>query len=157
MAHNTIYLNLAAKTAEEGMKKGDGGPFGAVIVQGGRVVATACNTVLKEQEATRHAEMNAIKVASKKLGRFSLDDCDIYSTTEPCPMCFSAIHWARVRRVYYCTTIADVKRLGFNELTVSNQKMKLWGKSPVELKKVKNPACKKLLADWKNLASKQTY
>src|SRR5205823_4373455 len=118
--------------------------FGAVIVLKGKILAATSNTVLKSQDPTRHAEINAIRVAARKLKRFSLHDCEIVSTTEPCPMCFSAIHWARIRRVVYSTTVSDVKRLGFNELTISNPQLKKWGKSPVALLRVKNAACEEL-------------
>ena len=151
------FLTAAAKLAGVSMRRGYGGPFGAVIVHKGKVIAAAANSVLKEQDATRHAEINAIRIASKKLRRFSLEDCDIYSTTEPCPMCFSAIHWARLRRVVYSTVIADVRKLGFNELTISNTKMKSWGKSPVRLDRIENRDCTELLRDWQRLAVKQTY
>jgi len=150
-------LNAAARAAGRGMRLGHGGPFGAAIVRKGKVIAVACNSVLLNRDATRHAEMNAIRSASRTLRRFSLADCEIFSTTEPCPMCFSAIHWSRLQRVVYVTTIRDVHRLGFNELTVSNSRMKKWGKSPVMLKRVRNAACERLLRDWKRLETKNTY
>ncbi len=155
MAQN--FLEAAARVAGRGMRKGAGGPFGAVIVRKGKIVASAHNSVLKDKNATCHAEINAIRIASKKLKRFALNDCTIYSTTEPCPMCFSAIHWATIPLVVYGTVIADVHKLGFNELTISNQRMKKWGKSPVKLKRVKDAACLKLLADWRRLPKKRTY
>lgn len=151
------FLNQAAGAARRGMMRGWGGPFGAVIVKNGRVIATDCNQVLKQQDATCHAEITAIRAASKRLRRFSLNDCEIYSTTEPCPMCFSAIHWAQLRRVVYSTTIADVKRLGFNELTVSNRLLKRVGKSPVKIVRRANAACRVLLRDWAALSTKKTY
>lgn len=154
---HAAFLTLAAKTALKGARQGKGGPFGAIIVRKNKAIAAAHNTVLASNDATRHAEMNAITIASRKLKNFSLAGCDVYSTTEPCPMCFSALHWARVKTVYYCTTIADVKKLGFNELTVSNLKLKKWGKSPVRIKRLDNDACKELLKSWKKMTVKKTY
>lgn len=151
------FLDLAAIAAKKSSEKGWGGPFGAVIVRKGRVLAIATNTVLKNNDATCHAEINAIRIASMKRRAFSLNDCEIYSTTEPCPMCFSAIHWARLKSVCYSTTIAEVHRLGFNELTVSNLTLKKLGKSPVQLRQISNEACRRLLLSWKNLPVKQTY
>jgi tRNA(Arg) A34 adenosine deaminase TadA len=101
--------------------------------------------------------VNAIQAASKKLKRFSLKDCVVYSSTEPCPMCFSAIHWAQIPKIIYSTTIADVKRLGFNELAISNQTLKKLGKTRVKLIRQKNQACSDLLGAWKSMTNKRTY
>ena len=139
------------------MRLGHGGPFGAVIARGDRIVAVATNTVLKTSDPTCHAEVNAIRQAARKAGTPFLSGLEIYSTTEPCPMCFCAIHWARLRRVYYSTVIADVKRLGFNELTISNRKLKSLGKSPVRLLREANPDCRNLLAAWKAMPSRKVY
>ena len=150
-------LAQAAGVARRGMKRGWGGPFGAVILKRGRVISTGCNQVLRRRDATCHAEITAIREASKKLRTFDLGGCDIFSTTEPCPMCFSAIHWARIKRVVYSTTIADVKRLGFNELTVSNALMKRVGRSPVRIERRASDACRALLREWSALPKKRTY
>ena len=127
------FMELAIKKAEEGVKKGNS-PFGACIVKNGRVVAVAHNTVLVRKDATDHAEINAIHKACKKLRSYDLKGCTIYSTTEPCPMCFSAIHWARIDKIIFGTRIEDVKGLGFSELTISAEKMKKQGKSRVKVK-----------------------
>ncbi len=150
-------LSLAASTALASTRKGWGGPFGAVITQGGRIVAKAANTVLKTHNPTCHAEMNAIRMASQTLKRHVLDDCEIYSTTEPCPMCFSAIHWARIKKIVFSTTISQVKSLGFNELSVSNATLKKLGRSRVQIHRVHHPACEQLLARWATLPTKKTY
>ena len=100
-----------------------GGPFGACLVRGDEVLAVAHNTVLKDQDPTSHGETNAIRLAARKLQSFDLSGCEIYSTTEPCPMCFAAIHWARIGRLIYGTAIIEVARLGFNELTLGSQQM----------------------------------
>ncbi len=142
-------MGLALKSARQGIRKKEGGPFGACIVKNNKIIATAHNTVLKSKNATCHAEINAIRLASKKLKTWELNGCEIYSTTEPCPMCFSAIHWARIDRVYYGTDIRDVKALGFNELTISNFKMKRMGKSKVKIKdNFERSACLTLLQEW---------
>ncbi|HOE68366.1 MAG TPA: nucleoside deaminase [Candidatus Omnitrophota bacterium] len=151
-------MKLAIRTAAQGMKKNDGGPFGACIVRNGRVIATAHNTVLLKKDATCHAEVNAIREASRKLRRFDLSDCVIYSTTEPCPMCFSAIHWARIPLVIWGTAIADVARLGFNELSLPNSRMKRYGKSPVKSRgKFLLKECRALLEKWERMDSKKIY
>jgi guanine deaminase len=151
------FLSLAAREGRRGINKKDGGPFGAVIVRNGKIIARGHNTVLASNDPTRHAEVNAIRAASKKLNRFNLSGCLIYSSTEPCPMCFSAIHWARLSKIVYSTTIADVKRLGFNELAISNQTLKKLGKTSVKLIRTKNDECSGLLSAWKSLKNKRTY
>lgn len=151
------FLDLAALEGSRGLNRRHGGPFGAVIVWKKGVLARAHNHVLASNDPTQHAEIMAIRAASKKLRRFNLSDCVIYSSTEPCPMCFSAIHWARIKKIVYSTTIQDVKRLGFNELAISNQKLKRLGRTPVKLFRVKNQACKDLLQEWKSINNRRTY
>ena len=116
-------MKAAIQAAEKGMRKGEGGPFGACIVKGNKILAAAHNEVLKK-DATCHAEINAIRAASRKIKNFDLSGCEIYTTTEPCPMCFAAIHWARIKRVVYGTRIGDVAKRGFNELSISSGAMK---------------------------------
>lgn len=126
------FMLRAVREARRNLVRPDGGPFGACVVKDGRVVAAARNTVLKN-DATCHAEVNAIRLASKKLGTFDLSGCAIYSTTEPCPMCFGAIHWAGIGTVYYGTGIRDAARAGFRELRVSNARLKALGRSRIVL------------------------
>ncbi len=148
---------LAIREAEKNLKNMAGGPFGACIVKNGKVLAAARNTVLKN-DATCHAEINAIRIASKKLKDFDLSGCVIYSTTEPCPMCFSAIHWSRIGRIIYGTGISDAKRIGFNELDIADAKIKALGKSRIVLRKgFLRHECVRLLNAWNKLPSKQLY
>lgn len=148
---------LAIKEARKNLKKIDGGPFGACIVKGGRVLAVARNTVLKN-DATCHAEINAIRIASKKIKNFDLAGCTIYSTTEPCPMCFSAIHWAGIDTVSYGAGIADARKLGFNELSISAQKLKRIGKSKIKIfPGFLRKECLGLFQDWDKLEEKKLY
>lgn len=126
------FMGRALREARKNLVRPDGGPFGACIVKDGRVVAAARNTVLRD-DATCHAEVNAIREASKKLGTFDLSGCEIYSTTEPCPMCFGAIHWARIGTVYFGTGIRDAAAAGFHELRISNARLKELGRSRIRL------------------------
>ena len=126
------YMTRAIREARKNLVRPDGGPFGACIVKQGRVVALARNTVLRN-DATCHAEVNAIRKASKRLGTFDLGGCEIYSTTEPCPMCFGAIHWARIGTVHFGTGIPDAARAGFHELRISNARLKALGRSKIRL------------------------
>ena len=154
---NTEFMGLALREAEKNLSDMRGGPFGACIVKSRRILAIARNTVLKN-DATAHAEINAIRKASRKLGTYDLSECVIYSTTEPCPMCFAAIHWARIKRIIYGTKTSDSIKLGFNELNISDRKLASLGKSKVRLTGgVLVNDCKDLLKEWSNLANKAFY
>lgn len=152
------YMEMALAEAYRGIERGDGGPFGAVIVQRGKIVSKAHNEVLKTNDPTRHAEMCAISGASRRLASPHFRDAVIYSTTEPCVMCFAAIHWSQMRRIIFGTTIRDVKRLGFNELVVSNRRLKSLGRSGVELVAgFMKEECLQLLDDWNALEERAVY
>lgn len=125
-------MQQAIDVAREGLAAGQT-PFGAVIARDGEVVATAHNCVWGECDPTAHAEVRVIRRACKALGTIDLSGCEIYSTCEPCPMCFTAIHWARLDKVIYGAAIDDAERAGFNELRVSNEQMKTLGGSSVEI------------------------
>lgn len=151
-------MDAALEAARDSVQRGAGGPFGACIVRDGEILAVSSNHVLVGHDPTAHAEVMAIRKACEKLGTHLLDGAEIYSTTEPCPMCFSAIHWARIGRIYYGTNIADVEALGFNELSLSNFQMKEIGGSPVEIvPDVHREECKGLLTFWQDLENSQTY
>ena len=153
-----IYMQKAIQEAHKGIQKLEGGPFGACVIQKGKILATAHNTVLKAQDSTCHAEMNAIRQACRKLKTWDLSGCEIYSTTEPCPMCFSAIHWARLTAVYFGTAIQEVKRRGFNELNIPSESKKKTGGSPVHIiGGLMRNECLDILKAWDKLKSKPTY
>lgn len=152
------FMSRAIEEAYSGVKSGDGGPFGVVIVKHGEVISSAHNTVLRDNDPTRHAEINAIREAAKKEGTYDLSGLEIYSTTEPCPMCFSAVHWARIDRLIYGTRIEDVKKLGFNELTIPVSRMKEEGSSEVEIEAgFMLEECEELLRFWDSLPNKVVY
>ena len=109
------HLERAIELSELGMRQGLGGPFGAVIVRGDQVLAEACNRVTSQNDPTAHAEVGAIRRACSELATFSLAGCEIYSSCEPCPMCLSAIHWARLDRLYYAATRDDAAAIGFDD------------------------------------------
>lgn len=154
---NAKYMQLAIKEACKNFKSLSGGPFGAIIVKGAKVIAVACNRVLKN-DPTAHAEVQAIRKAAKKLKTYDLSGCVIYSTTEPCPMCFGAIHWARINTIIYGTTINDAKSIGFNELRLSNFRLKRLGKSKVKIiPRFMRAECKKLFSDWAKLGKQIIY
>ena len=97
------------------MRRGAGGPFGALVVQGNRIVGRGWNQVTSVNDPTAHAEIVAIRAACRRLSTFQLDACDLYTSCEPCPMCLSAIYWARIRRVFYGNTRRDAARIAFDD------------------------------------------
>jgi tRNA(Arg) A34 adenosine deaminase TadA len=109
------FMQRAGELALEKMRDDDGGPFGAVVVHDGKIVAEGWNQVTSANDPTAHAEMVAIRKACAALGRFDLSDCDIFTSCEPCPMCMGAVYWARLRRLYYAKTQADAAQIGFDD------------------------------------------
>ncbi len=109
------FMRHAIRLAEEMMRAGRGGPFGAVIVRGGRIIAEGHNKVTSDNDPTAHAEVVAIREACARLGAFSLEGAEIYTTCEPCPMCLAAIYWARLERVWYGNTRGDAALIGFDD------------------------------------------
>lgn len=107
-------MRRAIALSEESVKTG-GGPFGAVIAKDGEIIAEASNSVTIDHDPTAHAEVNAIRRATKKLGTFDLSGCDIYTSCEPCPMCLGAIYWAYLDTIYYANDRKDAARIGFDD------------------------------------------
>jgi len=109
------WMKIAYDEATNGMLANDGGPFGAVVLKDGKIIAQAHNQVLKTNDPTAHAEINAIRIASAKLNSFDLSTCTLYTTCMPCPMCLGAIFWARIKTVYYGATEEDAQKGGFDD------------------------------------------
>lgn len=109
------YMGKAIDEAIKGVLSGDGGPFGAVIVKDGKIVSKAHNKVIATNDPTAHAEINAIRKASKKLKTFDLSNCEIYTNCMPCPMCMGAIRWANIKTIYYGATSTDADAIGFRD------------------------------------------
>ncbi len=147
----------AIHEAEKGLRSNKGGPFGAVIVCKGKIVAKAHNEVLSSKDPTAHAEINAIRRACKKLKRFHLEDCEIYSTCEPCSMCFSAIRWARLKKLYYGCTSKDAHDIGFDDKNIYDEikGKKVKGKLPIL--KIQRTECMLPLTEWMNKKEKKKY
>ncbi len=137
--------------------KNGGGPFGAVIVKDGDIVATGVNRVTASNYPTAHAEVNAIRAACQALGTFTLEGCDIYSTCEPCPMCLGAIYWAHIDRLYYACNKIDAADAGFDdsfiykelELPADERRLKAETLIPEEAKRI--------FEEWKNCEDKKEY
>ncbi|MCK5847163.1 MAG: nucleoside deaminase [Bacteroidales bacterium] len=109
------FLSKAIELASKNVKSGNGGPFGAIIVKDGEIIATGVNNVTTNNDPTAHAEVTAIRNACEKLGSFQLDGCEIYSSCEPCPMCLGAIYWARIKGLYFAANKHDAADAGFDD------------------------------------------
>jgi tRNA(Arg) A34 adenosine deaminase TadA len=109
------FMDKAIKMAIQGVLKNDGGPFGCIIVKDGQIIGSGNNRVTSSNDPTAHAEVIAIREACQKLNSFQLDDCIIYTSCEPCPMCLGAIYWARPKKVYYGSNKSDAAKIGFDD------------------------------------------
>jgi tRNA(Arg) A34 adenosine deaminase TadA len=110
-----LFMRRAIELSRTMMEKGAGGPFGAIIVSDGEVIAEGFNRVTTSNDPTAHAEIVAIRAACEALGSFSLKGCEIYTSCEPCPMCLAAIYWARIEHIYYANDRAAAARIGFDD------------------------------------------
>lgn len=115
------FMREALRLAREGVSKGGGGPFGAVVVRHGEIIAGASNRVVVDNDPTAHAEMVAIRRAGNKLNSFDLEDCILYTSCEPCPMCLGASYWAHIKHIYYAATGSDAARAGFDDDFILDQ------------------------------------
>ena len=117
-APDLAFMRRAIELSRMGMQRGDGGPFGAIIVRAGAVVGEGWNRVVATNDPTAHGEVLAIRDACRRLGTFILEGCDLYTSSEPCPMCLSAVYWSRLARIFYGNTVADAAAIGFDDTRV---------------------------------------
>ena len=115
------FMERAIQLSRENVRDGLGGPFAALVVRDGKILATGTNQVTSTLDPTAHAEIVAVRGACQAIGDFQLRDCELYTTCEPCPMCMGAIYWARLTRVYYANTREDAARIGFDDSFIYNQ------------------------------------
>ncbi|MEJ6979567.1 nucleoside deaminase [Pedobacter sp. P351] len=114
-SQHSKFMKMAIALSKRNVVKCEGGPFGAVLVKNGIVIAKSANRVTTTNDPTAHAEIVAIRIASKKLKSFDLSDCVIYTSCEPCPMCLGAIYWSRISKIYYANTKYDAAEIGFDD------------------------------------------
>ena len=151
------FMQIAIEAAKKGMKSGMGGPFGAVIVRNGEVIAVAHNEVIGTNDPTAHAEIVAICRATAKLGRFDISDCALYSTCEPCPMCLSAIHWAGFKKLYFGADRHDAAVGGFDAELIYKL-MDGTADSPLlHPEIVEKQACAELFEEWNAKSDRVMY
>ena len=150
-------MQEAVKETYQGVKKGHGGPFGAVIVRKGKIIAKGHNEVLKTNDPTAHAEIVSLRKAAKLLKRFDLSDCEIYSTCEPCPMCFGAIHWAKIEKLYFGCLRQDAAKIGFDDMFIYDVIKGIARKKQVAIKQMERSKCLEIFKIWEKMANKKMY
>jgi len=143
-------LNIAVEESNISVELGSS-PFGAIIVKDGVIISRAHNTVVKDSDPTAHAEINAIRLACKKLKTFDLSDCILYTSCEPCPMCLSAIKWSNIKTVYYAATQLDADKIGFRDKKMYDDVL------PIELHHIDIVAAKSVMKKWFNTKAKKLY
>ena len=145
------YMEIAKQNAEEGIKKGEGGPFGAVIVdKDGNIISNGNNRVIMEKDPTAHAEISAIREACKKLNTYDLSEYILYTSCEPCPMCLSAIIWANIKKVYYGCTKEDAGEIGFRDDMIYEY-LKDEKKDLIHLEKLDRESCLEVFEKYEKM------
>ena len=147
------YMVLAIEEALRGIKNKDGGPFGCCIVKDGKIIALSHNKVIQTHDPTSHAEIEAIRTASKKLGTHDLEGCVLYTTCEPCPMCLFAIMWAKIETVYFGCDRKDAANIGFRDDKFYSY---LKGNIDINLKQMNRKECLDLFQKYKD-SSHENY
>jgi guanine deaminase len=150
------FMRQAISLALENIRDG-GGPFAALVVKGGTVVATGANRVTATNDPTAHAEIVAIREACKKLKAFQLDDCEIYTTCEPCPMCLGAIYWARPVRVYFAATASDAAAAGFDDAFIYGELQTASDERRIPMTEVQRAEALVIFQEWLAKSDKTPY
>lgn len=151
-------MQIAMKEAFKGLKNVGEGPFGACIVKGSKVISVGNNRVVTDNDPTQHAEIVAIRRACFQLKTFNLKGCELYSTCEPCPMCFGAIYWARLDKLIYGCTRFEAAKIGFDDQLIYDElKKKELDRKLVTISKFARDKCKKLFENWENKKDRVEY
>ena len=151
------FLERAVALSKVSVEKGNAGPFGCVIVKDGKIVGEGHNQVVSTNDPTAHGEVVAIRDACKNLGTFSLEGCDVYTSCEPCPMCFGAIGWSRAKRVFYANTKEDASNIGFSDLFLYEEIAKPIASRELEFHHIPLPSALEVFQKWTENTEKQHY
>jgi len=151
------YMHEAIQLAEQGMRRGDGGPFGAVVVKEGKIIGSGWNKVLKTNDPTAHAEIVAIRSACIKTGDYWLEGCQIYSTCEPCPMCLAAIYWARINSLTFAATRSDAATLNFDDAFIYKEVNRPASERSIETHQCLREKALQVMQLWPALDSRRPY
>ena len=153
----TKFMREAIRLSIQMMRQGKGGPFGAVVVKGNKIVGRGCNQVTSANDPTAHAEIVAIREACRRLKTFELDGCDLYTSCEPCPMCLSAIYWARIRSVYYGNTRKDAAKIAFDDEFIYREVALPLGRRTLRMKQILRDEALAAFAEWEAKTDKVLY
>jgi guanine deaminase len=156
MMGNKDFLVRAIQLAQDGIKKG-GGPFGAVIVRNGEIISEAINRVVYSNDPTAHAEILAIRQASKTLGTHSLGDCILYTSCEPCPMCLGAIYWSGIKTVFFAADRQDAAAAGFSDEYIYNEISLSPEKRHIEFNRISDVEGIEVFQTWNRFENKIPY
>jgi tRNA(Arg) A34 adenosine deaminase TadA len=151
------FMRVAIRLSLQKMRGNHGGPFGAMVVRRGKVVGRGWNQVTSTNDPTAHAEVMAIRAACRRLKTFRLDDCELYASCEPCPMCLAAIYWARLRRVYYASTRRDAARIGFADDFIYREVTRPVSRRAIPMQQLLHDEALKVFAEWTNKPDKIRY
>jgi len=151
------FMREAIDLSIEMVRRGKGGPFGAVIVKSNRIVGRGCNQVTSVNDPTAHAEIVAIREACKRLRTFHLADCDLYTSCEPCPMCLAAIYWARIRSVFYGNTRRDASRIAFDDELIYREVALPVGRRRLKMKRLLPREAFQAFVEWEQKPDKVRY
>lgn len=150
------FMQRAIQLARENVDHG-GGPFGAVIVRDGKIIAEGSNMVTRDNDPTAHAEVVAIRKAAKELGDFELEGCEIYASCEPCPMCLSAIYWARIPVVFYAADRHDAEKAGFDDSRIYEQLQKKIADRDIKMMQLEPDGSLDAFKKWNDQSDKTPY
>lgn len=151
------FMARAIELAIENVRSGRGGPFGAVVVKEGKIIAEGANSVTSANDPTAHAEIVAIRAACARLGAFELKGCELYTSCEPCPMCLGAIYWARPRRVYFGSTAADASQAGFDDSFIYGEIARPFSGRRIPMEQMMGEEAQETFRAWERQANKVPY
>ena len=154
---NEKFMLEAIRLSIAKMRGNCGGPFGAVVVRKGRIISRGWNCVTSANDPTAHAEISAIRDACKKLKSFRLDDCELYASCEPCPMCLAAIYWARIKKVFYAGTRKDAARIGFDDDLIYRELSRPIARRKIKMKQLRRSEALKVFKEWRDKPDKVRY
>ncbi len=157
MEREQKFILEAIELSRQGMLNNDGGPFGCIVVRGDEIVGRGNNRVTSTNDPTAHAEVVAIRDACKNLGTFQLDDCEIYTSCEPCPMCMGAIYWARPKKVYYANTRSDAAAIGFDDSLIYDELVLPLDQRKIIIECIGRDDAIKVFEEWNNKTDKVEY
>jgi len=153
---NNEFMKRAIELSVESVNKG-GGPFGSVVVKDNKIIAEGSNKVTPTNDPTAHGEVVAIREACKKLNTFTLSGCQLYSSCEPCPMCLSAIYWARIEKIYYANTREDARKIDFDDSLIYTELQKSIDKRKISMIQILRNEALKAFELWDKKKDKVKY